>query len=158
MWGKKLFLAVVLAITAAPAVGQEIYLCPNCGQYHQRSTASVAISTSEDGLDLANAQRARRGLGPLVRSSQLTAGAISKARRIAAGERARKGFRRSMHLGGSFYGGNKEGVGSSSRRQVSACYLYSAPAGTPAGVGLVQGRGGAWYTCLLIKYGGRLRP
>jgi hypothetical protein len=54
------------------------------------------------------------------------------------------------------YGANKEGAGYSSRSETPmACYLMSAPEGTPAGFAMAKGPDG-WHSLLLIKYRGYL--
>ena len=96
-----------------------------------------------------NEKRGRAGKGPLIMDAQLQGGAEIKVARAAA-----RGI--TGHQGGSFYGGNKEGVGwSSSAETPMACYLLSAPTGTPAGFAMAEGRRG-WHSVLLIKHNGYL--
>ena len=164
---KSLSVAAVLVLVASPLWGQDAPapppvvqtvqpqavivssgVCPNCGQIHANTPVVSPGAAGNSGFALANRQRAARGLGPLSLDPQLQRGAEIKVARAA-----RLGI--TGHQGGSFYGGNKEGVGWSTNQTAMACYLYSAPAGTPAGVAMAQGRRG-WHTVLLIKHNGYL--
>ena len=140
--------ALLLGTVATFASAQSTYWCPNCNAYHTRQAVTQAVpSGGNDALALANRQRAARGLGPLSHDPNLIQGAT-----IKVNEAARRGVR--GHLGGSLYGARREGVGWSSSRTASACYLYTLPAGSPVGIAMAQGRGGLWYTCLLSSASG----
>lgn len=107
------------------------------------------VSVYSRAFDLMNEKRARSGKGPLTYNETMTKGAEIKVARAA-----RLGI--TGHQGGSFYGGNKEGAGwSSAREEPMACYLFSAPTGTPAGFAMAKGRRG-WHSLLLIKHNGYL--
>lgn len=153
---------ILTLILAAPAFAQEP--CPNCGRFHGPSTSlSVPVlnpvilapvaPAQPRAFQLANAKRARAGLGPLAFDAQLQAGAqlkVDKAVRLGSWRHQRDGL---------FYGGNAEGVGVRSNESPAACYLVhgkvrAAAAGTPAGVAMAQSRGGSWYTVLLAKNSG----
>lgn len=107
------------------------------------------IEQESTGLELANRQRANRSLGSLVPDPSLEALALERATRAASG-------RVRGHLGGSLGDASKEGIGYGSGREFRACYLYTAPTGTPAGAAIVQGSDGLFYSCLLLDYPGSL--
>ena len=151
-----MIVALIATMTAANAQGLP---CATCGRVSQtvtvkRVTSLYAGNTAHSSsisraFMLANTKRATAGLGPLGYDPEMTRGAQIKADRAAA-----LGIR--GHQGGSMYGGNKEGVGWSSGPETpSACYLMTAPAGTPSGFAMAQGRRG-WHSVLLINHGGRL--
>jgi len=97
-----------------------------------------------DGMAILNSQRRAAGLHPFERDDQLMVGAMDKCSRSANGR-----FR--GHLGGSFYGANREGCGMSSRFAFRTCYAQdSFPAGTKAGAAMVRAPDG-WHSLLLIK-------
>jgi len=154
---KFMTLAILAVMTVAQAGAQSLP-CPTCGRVSQAVTVKRVRSLEASAVDsssisrafmLANTKRATAGLGPLGYDPEMTRGAQIKADRAAA-----LGIR--GHQGGSMYGGNKEGVGWSSGPETpSACYLMTAPAGTPSGFAMAQGRRG-WHSVLLINHGGRL--
>ena len=105
--------------------------------------------SASHAFDLMNAKRARSGKGPFIMDAEMQEGAQIKVERAA-----KLGI--TGHQGGSFYGGNKEGVGwNSGQEDPLACYLLTAPEGTPAGFAMAHGRKG-WHSVLLIKHNGYL--
>lgn len=157
---RNIIYSLFIALSAGIASGQQV--CPNCGRLHTPAVVQQYVpqqyvpqqtqqQTYDVGFAQANRQRASRGLGPLTYDPVLQRIARQRVNRAVA-------LGRWGHQGGNFSPANKEGVGMASNMQASACYLYTSPAGTPAGVAMAQARNGSWYTVLLIRHNGYLAP
>jgi hypothetical protein len=158
-WQWILLSALAAAAVLTPQLSAQALPCPTCGREDltvtpkpHRVSSLEAGTTSSDisrAFSLANAKRAKAGLGPLGYDPEMTRGAQIKADSAAAN-------RIKGHQGGSMYGGNKEGVGWSSGPETpAACYLMTAPAGTPSGFAMAHGEAG-WHSVLLISHDVRL--